>query len=164
MKGDGHFFAFDGNLSENYGRYTFSNVYVQREHSDGNIVSRFVRYAEHYSNKAELFTPLNASMNAKKDFESFLNIVTNPKFSSHTQKYVRIADAVCQLKKNSVVVLGKDTPLLRRIRDELRTLHYDSFLVKEQPDLPGQSPEEKVKLYTLLSKFAVMEDSPLVGI
>lgn len=164
IKGGGHFIAYDQKImTNNFGRHVFFNIYVQREHSDGNLVSRYVRYAELYPSKKEIFTPIKASLNAKKDLEDFLTLVKDPKTSPHTQKYVRIGDAITQLKKNSVIVLGKDTPLLRRIRDELRTLNYNSFLVKEQPDLTGQSPEEKVKLYSLISQFAVMEDSVASG-
>ena len=160
IKGAGHFFSYDKVLmAEHFGRHVFFNLYVQREYSDGNIVSRYVRYAELYPKKTELFTPLKATLNAKKDLADFLNVIANPQFTPHTQKYVRMGDAITQLKKNSVIVLGKNSPLLRRIRDELKTLNYESFLVKEQPDLPDQSPEEKVKLYSLISKFAVMEDS-----
>jgi hypothetical protein len=160
IKGDGHMFAYEKRLMEqNFGRYIIFNIYLQREHSDGSLVSRYVRYAELYPDKKELFTPLKAVANARKDLKDFLSMVTSPDFGPPVQKYVRIGDVVHQLKKNSVVVLGKDTPLLRRIRDELRILEYNSFLVKEQQDLPEQSPEEKVKLYTLMSKFAVMEDS-----
>lgn len=164
VRGGGHFFAYDKELmSDDFGRHSFFNVYVQREYSDGNLVSRYVRYAELYPSKMELFTPLKAYINAKKDVVDFLAIVTHPDTSPQPQKYLRIGDAITQLKKNSVIVLGKDNPLLRRIRDELRTLHYESFLVKEQPDLPEQSPEEKAKLYALISKFAVMEDSEASG-
>lgn len=160
VKGDGHLLAYDKQLmKENFGRHVIFNIYVQRVHSNGSIVSRYVRYTELFPDKKELFTPMKASLNAKKDLEDFLSIVTKPEVGPPVQKYVKMGDAVHQLKKNSVIVLGKDTPLLRRIRDELRTLNYNSFLVKEQPDLPDQSPEEKVKLYTLMSKFAVMEDS-----
>lgn len=122
-------------------------------------MSRYVRYAELYPKKRELFTPLKATLNARKDLADFLDVISNPQFTPRTQKYVRMGDAITQLKKNSVIVLGKDSPLLRRVRDELKTLNYESFLIKEQPDLPDQTPEEKVKLYSLISKFAVMEDS-----
>lgn len=160
VKGAGHFFTYDKKImADHSGRHVFFNLYVQREYSDGNVVSRFVRYAELYPKKSELFTSQKAILNARKDLSDYLSIVANPEFAPRTQKYVKMGEAVAQLKKNSVIVLGKDSPLLRRIRDELRTLNYASFLVKEQPDLPDQSPEEKVKLYSLISKFAVMEDS-----
>lgn len=164
IKGGGHLFAYDQQLmKENLGRHTIFNIYFQREHSDGSLVSRYVRYAEFYPDKEEVFTRAKAIANAGKDLRDFLGIVENPELGPSVQKYVRIGDAVHQLKANSVVVLGKDTPLLRRIRDELRTLDYNSFLVKEQLDLPDQSPEEKVKLCTLMAKFAVMEDSIASG-
>jgi len=164
IRGGGHLFGYDRQLMEsNSGRHTIFNIYIQREYSDGSLVSRYVRYVELYPDKNELFTPVKAVANARKDLRDFLGIVTNPEFGPIVQKYVRIGDAIHQLKNNSVVVLGKDTPLLRRIRDELGTLKYNAFLVKEQPDLPDQSPEEKVKLYTLMSKFGVMEDSVASG-
>jgi len=160
----GHLFAYNKKLmASNFGRHVIFNIYVQREYSDGSIVSRYVRYTELYPSKNELFTPVKAVANARKDLEDYLNIVRSKEFGPAVQKYVRIGDAVHQLKQNSVVILGKDTPLLRRIKDELSTLKYNAFSVKEEPDIPGQSPEEKVKLYTLMSKFAVMEDSVASG-
>ena len=164
VKGRGHFFPYDKEtMADHFGRHVFFNLYVQREYLDGNIISRFVRYAELYPKKSELFTSSKAILNARKDLADYLSIVSNPEFAPHAQKYVKMGEAIAQLKKNSVIVLGKDSLLLTRIRDELRTLSYNSFLVKEQPDLPDQSPEEKVKLYSLISKFAVMEDSIASG-
>lgn len=164
ITGGGHLFAYDKQAMENnFGRHVIFNIYVQREHSDGSIISRYVRYAELYPDKKELFTLERASLNARKDLADFLNLVSSPKFGPPVQKYVRIGEAIHQLKEKSVIVLGKETPLLRRIRDELRTMNYNSFLAKEQPDIAGQSPEEKVKLFALMSKFAVMEDSVASG-
>jgi hypothetical protein len=162
--GGGHLFSFNKQLmASNFGRHVIFNIYVQREYSDGSLVSRYARYAELYPSKNELFSCAKAVANAQKDFEDYLSMVKSEEFGPSVQKYVRIGDAVHQLKGNSVVILGKDTPLLRRIRDELCTIGYNAFLVKDQPDLPEQSPEEKVKLYALMSKFAVMEDSAASG-
>jgi hypothetical protein len=162
--GGGHLFSFDKQLmASNFGRHVIFNIYVQREYSDGNLVSKYVRYAELYPNKNELFTSAKAVANARKDFEDYSRMVKSEEFGPQVQKYVRIGQAVHQLKKDSVVVLGKDTPLLGRIRDELCTIGYNAFLVKNQPDIPEQSAEEKVKLYTLMAKFAVMEDSSASG-
>jgi hypothetical protein len=162
--GGGHLFSFDKQLmASNFGRHVIFNIYVQREYSDGNLVSKYVRYAELYPNKNELFTSAKAVANARKDFEDYSSMVKSEEFGPQVQKYVRIGQAVHQLKKDSVVVLGKDTPLLGRIRDELCTIGYNAFLVKNQPDIPEQSAEEKVKLYTLMAKFAVMEDSSASG-
>lgn len=164
VTGGGHLFAYDDEMMEsNYGRHTIFNLYVQRVYSDEALKSRWVRYAELYPNKAELFTRKKAILNAKADLDDYLDFVTKPDFGPIVQRYVKIGDVVHKLRKDSVVVLGKDTPLLRRIRDELRTMKYNSFLVKEQPDIPDQSAEEKANLYTLMSKFAVMEDSEASG-
>lgn len=69
-----------------------------------------------------------------------------------------------KLKDQAVVVLGKDTgrglKTLKRIGKELVKQGYEPIFVKEQKILPPSvSPEEKVKALTLLSRFAVMEDT-----
>jgi hypothetical protein len=154
-------------MNENRGRYTFFNIYVQRQYQNGKIMSKLTKYAELYSDKDEFFTTANAEKNAAKDFEDYIQFLKTPEMAPSAQKYVRIGEAVKQLKKDSVAVLGKDSPpevdMLRRIRDELATLGYSSFLVREETSLSGQTPEEKARLLTLMSKFCVMEDSAASG-
>jgi len=168
MTGMGHLFAYE-DPSSGYGRYTLFNIFVQRQYPDGGLRSRFVRYAEFYPDKPDLFTKTKAVANARYDLAGFMDFVKSPEFGPITEKYLtsRMGEVIVKLKSNSVIVLGKDTypelKVLRRICDELRTLEYHAFLAKEQPDIPGQSLEEKVKLLTLISKFAVMEDSIASG-
>ena len=163
-----HVFAYSQKImNENYGRYAFFNIYVQRQYPDGTTRSKYVRYAELYPDKEMIFTPARAENNAVKDFQDHLDFLKAPNMAPSIQKYVRIGEAVHQLKKNSVAVLGRDSPpesdLLRRIRDELRALNYHAFLVREEESLAEQTPEEKVKLLTLMSRFCVMEDSTASG-
>ena len=163
-----HLFAWNTKeMIANQGRYTFFNLYVQRVYRDGRIRSKFVRYAELYPDRDEFFSLLNAEKNAAKDFDDYLKFLVSPDMAPSPQKYLKIGEVVQQLKQNSVAVLGKDSPpeadLLRRIRDELGTLNYRAFLVREENSLSGQTPEEKVKLLTLMSKFCVMEDTAASG-
>ena len=163
-----HLFVYE-DLPSDYGRHTFFNIFVQRQYPDGSLRSRFVRYTEFCSDKPELFTKMKAIANARYDLAGYLDFIKKPDFGPITEKYLvgRMGDVILKLKENSVIVLGKDThpelKVLRRICDELRTLGYHAFLAKEQPDIPSQSLEEKVKLLTLISKFAVMEDSTASG-
>jgi hypothetical protein len=65
-------------------------------------------------------------------------------------------------KRSGVIVLGKDTgnELLEliQVRDYLRGLGYDAELIKDLPEIQMMSNEEKVRLWTLVSRFVVMVD------
>ncbi len=84
---------------------------------------------------------------------AFKTKLTNESFKEITSKF----------KKNTVLVLGKDTEkgikILRNIQEILKELGYDSILVKDLEDIPSQSNEEKVRLCTLLAKFTILENS-----
>ncbi len=163
-----HIFAYDPKIMAiNEGRFAFFNIYAQRVYADTRVRSRYVRYAELFPEKDALFTVANADMNAAKDFEDLLEFLKSPDMSPNFQKYLKIGDVVQSLKQDSVCVLGKDSPpeigVLREIQSELKLMNYNAFLVRDQQDLPGQTPEEKAKLLSLMSKFCVMEDSRASG-
>ncbi|MDD4580727.1 MAG: hypothetical protein PHF80_08625 [Methanothrix sp.] len=65
-------------------------------------------------------------------------------------------------KKSGVIVLGKDSGSdlqeLLQVRDYLRGKGYNAELIKELPEIPMMSNEEKVRLWTLSSRFCVMVD------
>jgi hypothetical protein len=65
-------------------------------------------------------------------------------------------------KISGVIVLGKDTGTelqeLIQVRDYLRGKGYDAELIKDLPEIPMMSNEEKLRLWTLVSRFAVMVD------
>jgi hypothetical protein len=65
-------------------------------------------------------------------------------------------------KKSTVIVLGKDTdPELQeliQVRDFLRGKGYESFLIKELPEVPTMSNEQKMRAWTLPARFCVMVD------
>ena len=70
-------------------------------------------------------------------------------------------------KRTGVIVLGKDTgPELEeliQVRDSLRGMGYDAELVKDLPEIPMMSNEEKVRLWTMVSRFAVIVDRVPAG-
>jgi hypothetical protein len=65
-------------------------------------------------------------------------------------------------KERGVLVLGSyAAPYiteLREVEDRLERLGYDPHLVGDMPDIPVQSNEEKVRMWALVSRFAVMVD------
>lgn len=70
-------------------------------------------------------------------------------------------------KKAGVIVLGKDNgPELQDlvlVRDYLRGRGYDAQLIKELPEISMMTNEEKVRLWTLSSRFCVMVDQVAAG-
>jgi len=68
---------------------------------------------------------------------------------------------------DSVLVLGKDTGTaldrLKKIAARLEELGYYTYIIKEQPDRPGESVVQKVLRYALTSKFVVIENTEPSG-
>lgn len=69
--------------------------------------------------------------------------------------------------EDTVIVLGSyDSPYeseLRNIRDYLKRLGYDAFLIKELPDLPQLSLEEKVRAWVTSSRYCIIVDREASG-
>jgi hypothetical protein len=76
------------------------------------------------------------------------------------------ADAILE-NSDSVLILGKDSGLpldrLKRIACKLEDLGYYTYIVKEQPDRPGESVIQKVMRFALSSKFVVVENTEASG-
>lgn len=70
-------------------------------------------------------------------------------------------------KEKSVIVLGRYTEPemqeLLQVRDYLRSKGYDAYLIKDLPELPMMSNEEKVRLWTISSRFCIMIDREPAG-
>jgi hypothetical protein len=66
-------------------------------------------------------------------------------------------------KQNGVIVLGKDSDdfhlnELLQIRDFLRNKGYRADLIKDLPEIPMMSNKDKVRLWTIASRFCIMVD------
>jgi hypothetical protein len=70
-------------------------------------------------------------------------------------------------KRTGVVILGKDSgeelEELVAVRDFLASKGYDSFLIRQLPEIPAMSTEEKVGLWTQATRFSVMVDRTPAG-
>lgn len=76
------------------------------------------------------------------------------------------ADAILE-NSDSVLILGKDTgralERLHRIESRLQSLGYYTFIIKEQPDKPGEGLVQKVLRHALSSKFVIIENTEPSG-
>ena len=69
-------------------------------------------------------------------------------------------------RETTVLVLGEDSkrlPVLRSIQAWLETHAWDSALVRDLPDIPEQTIEEKVQLLASMSKFVICDDASPSG-
>jgi hypothetical protein len=68
---------------------------------------------------------------------------------------------------DSILILGKDTgeglKLLKRIQSHLDDLGYYTYIIKEQPDVIGESVMQKVLRFGLSSRFVIIENSEPTG-
>ncbi|MGP8214844.1 MAG: hypothetical protein ACLQQ4_04710 [Bacteroidia bacterium] len=68
---------------------------------------------------------------------------------------------------DSVLILGKDTgeglELLKHIQVHLESLGFYTYIIKEQPDIIGESVMQKILRYGLSSRFVVVENSQPAG-
>jgi len=68
---------------------------------------------------------------------------------------------------DSVLILGKDTgeglELLKRIQTHLDNLGFYTYIIKEQPDIIGESVMQKVLRFGLSSRFVIIENSEPTG-
>lgn len=78
------------------------------------------------------------------------------------EKKHMIAETFQVLKKSSVIVLGSyaepECRELVSVRDALRSKGYEAHLIMDLPEIPEMSLDQKVRLWTLASRFNVMID------
>jgi UDP-N-acetylglucosamine 3-dehydrogenase len=83
--------------------------------------------------------------------------------SSFNEDFSEIIDAPFATKENTVIVFGHDSDPqslseMFQVRDYLKSKNYESYLLKELPDHPLMSNEEKARYWALASRFCVMID------
>lgn len=68
---------------------------------------------------------------------------------------------------DSILILGKDTGeglgLMKRIQAHLESLGFYTYIIKEQPDIIGESVMQKVLRFGLSSRFVIIENSEPTG-
>jgi hypothetical protein len=145
-------------------------------HSPLAIVNIFIQLSARGDVLAIRFVPFAIYVHDKDlvDFENFwdkctphLQDVLQAIHNSETGHYYQLTkdrkSGVLIGKERSVIVFGKDSDpeMLRellRVRDYLVSKNYDAYLLRDLPEHPSMSLEEKVKLWSLASRFCVMID------
>jgi hypothetical protein len=79
------------------------------------------------------------------------------------------ADKIGSKPSENVLVLGKDSDseslrVLSRISAEVRTLGYNPLILRELPDVPSQSLEQKMLTAAVNSKFVIADESRPSGV
>ena len=96
-----------------------------------------------------------------------LEAIHNSAQGDYYRNKLKIFDAFLAFKEKSVIVLGKDRgselSVLIQVRDYLIKMGYDAHLIKELPEPPMISIEEKVKNWCGASRFCVMVDKEPAG-
>lgn len=97
----------------------------------------------------------------------FLEIVANLLSKHWVQTEENLTNYLVRLKKTMVLILGKDSgeelKLLRKIETYIKRLKFMPQLVKDVPDIPEMSNEEKMSAIASACKFVLMENSYPAG-
>ncbi|MGD1046338.1 MAG: GAF domain-containing protein [Bacteroidota bacterium] len=78
-----------------------------------------------------------------------------------------VIDFISKSKKKQLLILGKDSgdevKLLHQLSNILKEMGYEPLLVKDYPDIPEMSNEEKVRVFADAAKFVILENSYPAG-
>jgi len=156
------------------------NVGYIKYHSPLALMNMFIQYSKKNIIQSIRFLPFVLYVHEKdyKEFEIFwekctphiqksLLFLHNSKAGDYYQKTKRKQMSILTHKEKSVIVLGKygmpEEKELVIIRDYLISIGYEAYLLKELPESPNMTREQKVKLYSMASRFCVMVDSKASG-
>ena len=102
-----------------------------------------------------------------------LNENSNIEFNELVEKIKTAFDIVFERansmleNSDSILILGKDTgeglELLKRIQSHLESLGFYTYIIKEQPEIIGESVMQKVLRFGLSSRYVIIENSEPTG-
>ena len=102
-----------------------------------------------------------------KNIVDILKHIVNSELGDRYENQQIVEDALRTRQEDSVVVLGSyDSPHkreLERVRDELRAYGYDSHLIIDLPNYPGMNWRDKVRAWTITSRFCILVDREASG-
>jgi hypothetical protein len=160
---------FDCGYAGYHGPRALLNLFFQHvpDDSTGPVAMRFIPFAL-YVHDADASDPIALWQRCE---EQLMNLLTSDIhdteagiFYENQQGRVR---TFAHNKETGVIILGKDSgpelEELREVRDFLRARGYDADLIKELPEIPMMSNEEKVRLWAIVSRFCVMIDRMPTG-
>jgi hypothetical protein len=152
------------------------NVEYNQYHSPIALINFFLKLDWSNNLLAIRFVPFTLYIHDQDltDFDTFWNKCTphientlldihNSKTGDYYQQVTQYKQYFLMGKDKSVIVFGKDSEPptlseLRRVRDYLKSKNYEAFLIRDLPEHPSMSLEQKVKLWAGGSRFCVMID------
>ncbi len=137
------------------------NIFIQLSFQNIIWAIRFVPFAL-YIHEKDLIDFETLWNKCTLHIQDLLRATHNSELGNYCQSADAPKSAILAGKERSVIVFGKYTDPeineLLQIRDFLRTKGYDAYLLRDLPEHPSMSLEEKVKLWSLASRFSVMVD------
>lgn len=155
---------FDCGFAGYHSPLAICNVFLQHSPADadvGPVSTRFVPFALY------LHTDDIASTRPvwKESFQVLKDTIVSIHDSEAGDFYERQQGRAKTLeisKKSSVIVLGSyassQIEELIQVRDQIRSRGYDAALIRDLPETPEMSNEDKVRLWTISARFCVMVD------
>lgn len=111
--------------------------------------------------EAHIFVRWTLNENSDIEFEKFIENI-NTAFDIVFER----ANSMLE-NSDSILILGKDTgeglELLKRIQSHLENLGFYTYIIKEQPDIIGESVMQKVLRFGLSSRYVIIENSEPTG-
>ena len=125
--------------------------------------NRYIHYAEFYGDRDSINWSLDKAVTRGKN-EVLAALV---EINRANRSSISLDEYISRHKEKTVLLLGSYTSAaeqrLQAMADALRELGYDPLLVKDIPDHPLQSLEQKVVALGSLSRFIVVDDSEKSG-
>lgn len=137
------------------------NIFIQLIFQGNPLAIRFVPFAVYIHEKdlADFETFWNK---CTPHIQDLLHWIHDSELGDYYQSENVPKYAILAGKERSVILFGKysepEMSELLQVRDYLRIKGYDAYLLKDLPEHPSMSLEEKVKLWSLASRFCVMVD------
>ena len=111
--------------------------------------------------EVHIFVRWTLNENSDIEFEKFIENI-NTAFDIVFER----ANSMLE-NSDSILILGKDTgeglELLKRIQSHLENLGFYTYIIKEQPDIIGESVMQKVLRFGLSSRYVIIENSEPTG-
>jgi hypothetical protein len=138
------------------------NIFIQLSTRGDVLAIRFVPFAIYVHDK-DLVNFENFWNKCTPHIQDVLRAIHHSETGDYYQLTKERKTGILVGKERSVIVFGKDSDpeMLRellRARDYLIAKDYDAYLLRDLPEHPSMSLEEKVKLWSLASRFCVMVD------
>jgi len=159
---------FDCGYAGHHGPIGMENIFFEQNtdnYGQETVVS-FVPFAL-CIHKKDAARPTEFLNKNGRHIRSLLLDIHNSKIGDHYQSRQIPVAAFSINKQSGVIILGKDSGKelreLSQVKDRLYRKGYNARLIKELPEIPMMSNEEKVRLWSLASRFVIMIDNVPTG-